>query len=458
MACCKCCCEGGDPAGVCCGSPETCCVQPDHCCEDDSPTYCCEEDETCCDGTCCPVGEKCCQDDSTSYCCPDNETCCGGICCPSGYICCNGICCAPDEFCCDGVCQAGPCDCDPPCDTDACESCIEVTEGVFECQPYCSEAETCCDGTCCADDECCVFGTCEPCNCDPPCTSDSCEVCTQVSTGVYGCVSSCDPGECCVDGVCGSCPCEPVCTGCSECVDGDCVSTCAEGESCCDGVCQAGPCDPPCEPPCDGCSDCIDGDCVSSCGESQNCCDGACQDEPCVPPVNCGNCQTVSVYNNPCGTQTPVNADCPLLTDTEAPCGCFGTPDITVTPCNAYPYSGMGLPAEYDNCACYFDSSYSQHDTCNVGYDESGAVICVKYRTCMVYRAFVYAYIEETCEWKRISDSGPLPFADPTVCNGYGDCACPELPVCNPEVCAESLPAPGCPCEVNGLNVENPLP
>ena len=240
MACCKCCCEGGSPAGVCCGSPESCCYQPSQCCEDNSPTYCCEEDETCCDGTCCPVGEKCCQDDSTSYCCPDNETCCGGICCPSGYICCNGICCAPDEFCCDGVCQAGPCDCDPPCDTDACESCIEVTEGVFECQPYCAEGETCCDGTCCAEGECCVFGACTACDCDPPCTSDSCEVCTEVSTGFYDCVSTCDSGECCVDGVCGPCPCDPVCTGCYECVDGDCVSTCQPDECCVDGVCQDG--------------------------------------------------------------------------------------------------------------------------------------------------------------------------------------------------------------------------
>ena len=298
MACCKCCCEGGSPPGVCCGSPETFCYQPNKCCEDNSPTYCCEEDETCCDG----------------------------VCCPSDYSCCNGVCCAPDEFCCDGVCQAGPCDCDPPCDTDACESCVEVTEGVFECQPYCETGETCCDGTCCAEGECCVFGTCTACNCDPPCTSDSCEVCTEVSTGVYDCVSTCDPGECCNDGVCGPCPCDPVCSGCSECVDGDCVSTCAEDEFCCDGVCQAEPCDPPCDPPCDGCSDCIDGDCVSSCGEGQNCCDGACQDEPCVECVtdeDCGCVEPGHTYYPGASIASPGNSCCPPGTFFEDDFGCW---------------------------------------------------------------------------------------------------------------------------------------
>jgi len=130
MPCCKCCCEGGSPGGVCCG--ENCCVRPG----------------VCCDGTCCPEGEFC----------------CGEGCCPDG------------NNCCDGVCQSEPCEppCDPPCDN--CSDCIDG-----ECVSRCAEGENCCDGNClecCDDPDCpegqvCVNGECVEgpgvnCTCDCP--------------------------------------------------------------------------------------------------------------------------------------------------------------------------------------------------------------------------------------------------------------------------------------------------
>jgi len=123
MPCCKCCCEGGSPGGVCCG--ENCCVRPG----------------VCCGGTCCPEGEFC----------------CGEGCCPDG------------NNCCDGVCQSEPCDppCDPPCDN--CSDCIDG-----ECVSRCAEGENCCDGNClecCDDPDCpegqvCVNGECVETPCD----------------------------------------------------------------------------------------------------------------------------------------------------------------------------------------------------------------------------------------------------------------------------------------------------
>lgn len=154
MACCKCCCEYKTPPGVCCGAPGS-----DSCCE--YPRVCCG-----------PGGDV---TSGSAVCCDEGATCCNGDCCGTGYKCCG--------------------------ETTCCEN-----------------SQACCGESCCDTGECCVGGVCEPCDCDPACSSDSCE----------------------------------------ECVDGECVSTCAEGEYCCDGVCRSWPCS--------GCTD--DSDCtyvIASC-------------------------------------------------------------------------------------------------------------------------------------------------------------------------------------------------
>ena len=190
-------------------------------------------------------------------CCCENASqpgvCCGAegykTCCKRPRQCCGETCCPEGECCVGGTCV--PCECDPAC--GPCEQCTEVTEGVFECVSYCAAGEVCCDGVC---KECC---------------NDA----------------DCPEGQTCVDGTCQP-ACDPPCTGCSECVSGNCVTACAAGENCCNGVCQSAPCD--CTPECDRCSDCVDGDCLSSCATGQNCCNGACQDAPCPECVNDADC------------------------------------------------------------------------------------------------------------------------------------------------------------------------
>jgi len=205
MACCQCCCEGGSPPGVCCG--ESCCYQPDKCC---SGLACCESNERCC--------------------APD--------------------CCTSTECCVDGSCVA--CDCSPPCSSLACQTCTEVSAGVYSCVNHCDPATECCiDGVCSTcppetcpdiscDNSCCVDGycvTCPPVDCsgDPCdegdcCVDGACVTCTACSPG------DCDPGQCCVDGYCMDCP-PP------ECPD----TSCPSGECCVDGYCQ------PCPAECGGC-------------------------------------------------------------------------------------------------------------------------------------------------------------------------------------------------------------
>ena len=105
MACCKCICECGNPAGECCGpiGEKTCCKGTP-----ENVKYCCNE-EACCDET-----DVCCD---PPRCCPENTTCCGSEeCCLASETCCEGVCCAEGEYCCDGVCQAEPCEeADCPC-------------------------------------------------------------------------------------------------------------------------------------------------------------------------------------------------------------------------------------------------------------------------------------------------------------------------------------------------------
>ncbi len=139
---------------------------------------------------------------------------------------------------------------------------------------------------CVTDDDCddgyeCVGGECvaEPEVCDPPCDPDLCEVCVDGD-----CVSECVGDEVCVDGECvePAVDCDPPCDPdlCEVCVDGDCVSECVGDEVCVDGECVVPPaeCDPPCDA--DECFECVlvegEPECVYLC-DTDNCyaCDGA---------------------------------------------------------------------------------------------------------------------------------------------------------------------------------------
>lgn len=360
MACCKCCCEGKSPPGECCGigPTSTCCEYGEYCCND---ILCCYTNEECCGELCCPEAEACC---NSTHCCPDTGTCCGEICCTAEQACCGDTaCCEADECCVDGVCVA--CDCTPPCSTDNCEECVEVTAGVFECQSLCAEGQNCCDGVCQ----------------DAPCVP----------------------------------PCDPPCSGCSDCVDGECVSTCAVDEFCCDGVCQAEPCDPPCEPPCDGCSDCIDGGCVSSCGEGQNCCNGTCQEAEC-----CCDCLTLT---GPTGDVTLYEPaifcqDQASTQDSDATCTFTGAGDINWLTSN-YGSVFPGVIASYSGSPCKFAvvGSVQQRYAHSEGLNETGECVCylVTSRAWYRYWAFIHR-----CSgvWENIGSSVMITSAqgDPSDC------------------------------------------
>lgn len=167
--------------------------------------------------------------------------------------------------------------CDPACDANACETCVDGT-----CTLSCAEGEVC-DGA----------GNCvEPTPCDPECDAMACEECVDGE-----CASTCEAGFTC-DGE-GTCvedtvPCDPECdaNACEECVGGVCETTCEEGEVC-DGagacitdLCADATCDT------DGCETCdpATGDCVAAC-DADACeeCDGA---GMCVTSCDTANCET----------------------------------------------------------------------------------------------------------------------------------------------------------------------
>ena len=149
-------------------------------------------------------------------------------------------------------------ECDPPCDENACEHCVEG-----ECVTFC-EGDQICDGA----------GNCvDPTEvCDPPCDGDACEHCVEGE-----CVSYCGVNEVC-DGE-GNCVditelCDPPCDGnaCEHCVEGECVSYC-EGDEVCDGEGNCVDITELCDPPCDGnaCEHCVEGECVTFCEFDEEC-------------------------------------------------------------------------------------------------------------------------------------------------------------------------------------------
>ena len=165
----------------------------------------------------------------------------------------------------------------------------------------------------------------------------------------------------------------------------------------------------------------------------------------------CGSCQTFTLYNDPCGTQGVAPGCIGNNLNTDQPCGCFSTPSIIIRSCSDYIFSGYNLPAEYDNCSCFTDTSVCERSSCNSEFEEGNPVaICNKTRNYLAYRTFVYVYDQNDCKWKRISESTAI-LSDGTVCSGYGDCDCPEIITCTPEQCPAELDATGCPCD-------NPLP
>lgn len=185
MACCKCCCEQGNPTGVCCGEApnDSCCKEPDVCC---GGKACCGETDVCCaeQGRCCLEGQTCCGEEN---------------CCDEGTVCCGDTdCCPPEECCVDGECV--PCDCDPPCTEDNCETCVEDPPGTFSCQSSCEEWQVCCNGVCkecCTDLDCAVGQVC----CDGTC--GECQETTTCPTNEVLCVEYTFAGADCNQSVVG---------------------------------------------------------------------------------------------------------------------------------------------------------------------------------------------------------------------------------------------------------------
>lgn len=132
MACCKCICECGNPAGECCGptGEKTCCKgTPEnvkYCCNEEA---CCNENEVCCSSParCCPEDYACCGEEN---CCEPGTVCCGDTsCCAEGQHCCDGEC--QQEPCCDNVC-GGDCGCEITCDTLVMYQQVFRTDRTFE--------------------------------------------------------------------------------------------------------------------------------------------------------------------------------------------------------------------------------------------------------------------------------------------------------------------------------------
>ncbi len=291
------------------------CVEPGECDPPCDPDACEDCNGEFCESTCDEAAGEICDGNGSCVepgecdppCDPDAcEDCIDGACvstCTAGMVCDgNGNCVEPGE-------------CDPPCDTDACEDCIDGA-----CVSTC-EAEQCevcngaggCESSCTGNEVCDGAGNCvDPGVCDPACDADACQHCVEGS-----CQSTCAADEEC-DGA-GNCfdpsVCNPACdaNACEHCVEGTCESTCT-GDQICDG---SGNCCIPetCESiekecgrwirPCAGlleCGDCSagyhcdnSGTCVANCvPETCNSLGKDCGLWPdgCGLELNCGGCQT----------------------------------------------------------------------------------------------------------------------------------------------------------------------
>jgi len=428
------------------GCCKCCCEsrgEPGKCCGPQAHRLCCKEPDTCCrGGACCEPDHACCGLPGYPICCEQMEVCCGEECCPPGRVCCEGQCCPEGECCVDGYCA--PCDCDPPCTAENCENCTQVSEGVYDCVSYCTEGQVCCGGECkeccdaddCAAGYCCVDGTCVECECDPPCSSVNCEQCTEIAPGEYDCVSTCTEGECCNDGVCGQCDCDPPCLGadCQVCGPN---ATCVTSCADCESCGEVAPGEFGCIPDCEPTDTCCGGEC---CPEGNYCCNGVCQAEPCG--VTCGYCQTWAGSSDP---DCPFTSDCPAVQDncthscdTVQPCGCSG--HAYVNSCGSQSFREV-VPEEYYVCSCAAVSTYCATVECN-GTGDPGFCSCSYCKSYAAYRNFVYIFNIESCQWEQLLEL-PGQIID-SPCSGAGEgCECPPGHTCTPPDCGSF---PGCEC------------
>lgn len=397
---------------------------------------------------CCEVGTYpgvCCGNPAS--CCRYPKKCCGGqVCCDEDKRCCAPHCCSSTQCCVDGECVT--CDCSPPCSTGACKRCTEVSPGVYECVSDCVNDECCVDGVC---------QTCPPQTCpDTACDSEKCCVDGRCVTCPPADCSGdpCDEGECCVDGVCETCvECSP--GDCGEgqcCVDGVCMdcppeecpdSPCPDGLCCVDGYCTTcDNCSPPCDPAaCETCTETSPGvySCQSECAEGEYCCYGACQSTPCL---SCGSCNEMTLNDDaqcPFINTTPAEpAPCTYSADIVQPAACSETM-VFIDSCGSQ-WFRESVPEQFHSCSCAAASSYCATYE-QIGTGDPGFCTCTRYTYYNQYRNFIFIFNLDSCQWEKYSETTNI---SSSPCAGAGEgCECPEIRTCTPPDCG---PLGGCVC------------
>jgi hypothetical protein len=98
------------------------------------------------------------------------------------------------------------------------------------------------------------------------------------------------------------------------------------------------------------------------------------------------------------------------------------------------------VPAEYDNCYCVSIASVCSNYAYNIQIDpETEACICLKRIEVTRYRTADFVFNADTCEWMKVDERLTT---ETTSCTGFGDCACPDPPTCDPPAISDSYP--GC--------------
>jgi hypothetical protein len=276
----------------------------------DLPEYCPDGDGTVREGTFCSefeydgvsyAGIVRCEPSLTStkawvHICGTMDECGGdvGNCCEQGEYkygnyydkCIEPKTCESDDECASGKClQNYACkyitsDCDLEC------------EGSLQCiDGECTQLATDCDLECSGDEQVCVSkGTCEfipPVECDPECTE----------------------GQTCEDGTCVELTCDPECEAEFECVNGECtgpelcILECEADEECIGGICEL-----LCDPECSEELVCVDGTCnecrfTSDCDTDESCVNNECMVPECIEDSECAN--TESCNGGMCETTAP---------------------------------------------------------------------------------------------------------------------------------------------------------
>jgi hypothetical protein len=98
------------------------------------------------------------------------------------------------------------------------------------------------------------------------------------------------------------------------------------------------------------------------------------------------------------------------------------------------------VPSTYDNCLCVSIESSCLNYAYNIQIDpETGACICLKSIEVYRYRTADFVYNADSCQWMKVDERLREDF---TPCQGFGDCACPDPPTCDPPAIDNSYP--GC--------------